>query len=126
MGRPENVLGTSQINLPGMFLERQLRASPGRHFRAPLRRQIVTSRGRSNRIFRRRHGDVGGWRPREGLGTNICWLGSNLPKNSKFFNEFNKNIIGKMKDVSEGKIIHEFFWLKSKMHSMKNINGKKN
>ena len=42
----------------------------------------------------------------------------------KFFDESNKNVIGKMKDVSEGKIIVEFVGLKSKMHSMKNIDGK--
>ena len=30
-----------------------------------------------------------------------------------------------MKDESEGKIIDEFVGLKSKMHSMKNIDGKK-
>ena len=30
-----------------------------------------------------------------------------------------------MKDLSEGKIIDEFVGLKSKMHSMKNIDGKK-
>ena len=33
---------------------------------------------------------------------------SNLPKNSKFINEVNKNVIGKMKDVSKRKIIDEF------------------
>ena len=49
---------------------------------------------------------------------------SNLPKNSKFFDETNKKVIGKMKDESEGKIIDEFVGLKSKMHSMKNIDGK--
>ena len=33
-GRPENVLGTAWISLPGASLERQIRTSPGRHFRA--------------------------------------------------------------------------------------------
>ena len=33
-------------------------------------------------------------------------------------------VIGKIKDVSEGKIIDEFVGLKSKMYSTKNINGK--
>ena len=47
---------------------------------------------------------------------------SNLPKNSKFFGEANKK--GKTKEVSEGKIIGEFVGLKSKMDSMKNIDGK--
>ena len=49
---------------------------------------------------------------------------SNFPKNSKFFDKGNKKVIGKIKDVSEGKIIDEFVGLKSKMHSMKNIDGK--
>ena len=49
---------------------------------------------------------------------------SNLSKNSKFFDETNKTVIGKMKDESEGKINDEFVGLKSKMHSMKNIDGK--
>ena len=49
---------------------------------------------------------------------------SNYPKDSKFFDETNKNFIGKMKDKSEGKRIDEFVGLKSKMYSMKNIGGK--
>ena len=49
---------------------------------------------------------------------------SNFPKDTKFFDETNKKVIGKMKDESEGKIIEEFVGLKSKMHSMKNIDGK--
>ena len=49
---------------------------------------------------------------------------SKLSKNSKFFDETNKTVIGKMKDESEGKINGEFVGLKSKMHSMKNIDGK--
>ena len=49
---------------------------------------------------------------------------SNYPKNSKFFDETNKKVIGKMKDEFEGKIIDEFVGLKSKMHSMNNIDGK--
>ena len=49
---------------------------------------------------------------------------SNYPKNSKFFDETNKKAIRKMEDESEGKIIDEFAGLKSKMYSMKNINGK--
>ena len=49
---------------------------------------------------------------------------SNYPKDSKFFDRTNKNVIGKMKDESEGKIIDEFVGLKSKMYSMKNIDGK--
>ena len=49
---------------------------------------------------------------------------SNYSKDSKFFNETNKKVIGKMRDESEGKIIDEFVGLKSKMYSMKNIDGK--
>ena len=49
---------------------------------------------------------------------------SNFPKNSDFFDKTYKKVIGKMKDVSEGKIIDEFFGLKSKMYSMKYIDGK--
>ena len=49
---------------------------------------------------------------------------SNYPKDSKFFDETNKKVIGKMKDESEGKIIDEFVGLKSKMYSMKDLDGK--
>ena len=46
---------------------------------------------------------------------------SNYPKDSKFFDEANTKVIGKMKDESEGKIIDEFVGLKSKIRSMKSI-----
>ena len=49
---------------------------------------------------------------------------SNHPKDSKYFDHVNKKVLGKMKDESEGKIIGEFVGLKSKMYSMKNIDGK--
>ena len=49
---------------------------------------------------------------------------SNYPKDSKFFDQANKKVIGKMKNESEGKIIGKFGGLKSKMYSMKNIDGK--
>ena len=50
---------------------------------------------------------------------------NNYPKNSKFFDEANKKVIGKMKDESGGKIIIDgFVRLKSKMYSMKNSDGK--
>ena len=49
---------------------------------------------------------------------------SNYPKDPKFFDPTNKKVIGKMKGKSEGKIIDEFVGLKSKLNSMKNIDGK--
>ena len=49
---------------------------------------------------------------------------SYYPKDSKFFDQSNKNVIGKIKDVSERKITDEFVALKSKMYSMKNIDSK--
>ena len=49
---------------------------------------------------------------------------SNYPKDSKFFDPVNEKVTGKMKVVSEGKINGEFVGLKSKMYSMKNIDGK--
>ena len=48
---------------------------------------------------------------------------SNYPKDSTFFYQANKKVIGKMKVGSEGKIIDEFVGLKSKI--MKNSDGKK-
>ena len=47
---------------------------------------------------------------------------SNYPEDSKFFDQANKKVIGKIKDESEGKIIGEF--AKLKVYSMKNIDGK--
>ena len=70
--------GTSRINVSGTSLKRQIGTSHGHHFRTFPRRQIGTSPGRSNRIFRGLPGDVGGERPREVLGTNICRLGKHL------------------------------------------------
>ena len=49
---------------------------------------------------------------------------SNYPKDSKFFDETNRKIIGKMKDEFEGNVGNEFVGLKSKMYSMKTIDGK--
>ena len=49
---------------------------------------------------------------------------SNFSKDSKFFDEANKNVIGRMKGESEWKINHEFVGLKSKMYSTKNIDDK--
>ena len=49
---------------------------------------------------------------------------SNYPKNSEFFDPANENVIGKLEDGSEGKIIGQFVGLKLEMYSMKNIDGK--
>ena len=49
---------------------------------------------------------------------------SNYPKDSKFFYETNNKVINKMKGESERKITGEYVGLKSKMYSMKNIDGK--
>ena len=49
---------------------------------------------------------------------------SNYSKDSKFFDETNKKVIGKMKDAFGGVIVNEFVGLKSKMNSMKKIDGK--
>ena len=44
---------------------------------------------------------------------------SNYSKDSEFFDDTNKNVIGKMKDEYGGNIIDEFIALKSKMYSIK-------
>ena len=49
---------------------------------------------------------------------------SNYPKDSKFFDETNKKVIGKMKDEFGGVIVEEFVGLKSKMYSTKKTDGK--
>ena len=49
---------------------------------------------------------------------------SNYPEDSKFFDMTNKKLIGKMNEVFTGKAISEFVGLKSKMHSMKSVDGK--
>ena len=46
---------------------------------------------------------------------------SNYSKDSKFFNETNKKVIGKMKDEFGGVIVNEFVGLKSKMYSIKKL-----
>ena len=46
---------------------------------------------------------------------------SNYSKDSKFFDESNKKVIGKMKDEYGGVIIDEFIGLKSKMYSIKKL-----
>ena len=49
---------------------------------------------------------------------------SNYSKDSKIFDETNKKVIGKMKDEFGGVIVDEFVGLKSKMYSIKKIDGK--
>ena len=46
---------------------------------------------------------------------------SNYSKHSMFFNNTNKNVIGKMKDEFGGIIVTEFVGLKSKMYSIKKL-----
>ena len=48
---------------------------------------------------------------------------SNYPEDSKFFEQAKKKVIGNLKDESEGEIIGDFVGLKSKMYSIKNIDG---
>ena len=55
------------------------------------------------------------------LSTYICLT---LVTIRNFFDETNEKVIGKMKDVSEGKVTGEFVGLNSKMYSIKNIDGK--
>ena len=46
---------------------------------------------------------------------------SNYSKDSRFYDDTNKKVIGKMKDGYGGVIIDQFIGLKSKMHSIKKI-----
>ena len=48
---------------------------------------------------------------------------SNYSKDSTFYDDTNKTVIGKMKDEYGGAIIDQFIGLKSKMNSIKKING---
>ena len=48
---------------------------------------------------------------------------SNYSKDSRFYDESNKKVIGKMKDEYGGVIIDEFIGLKAKMYSIKKIGG---
>ena len=49
---------------------------------------------------------------------------SNYSKDSKFFNDTNKKVTGKIKDEFGGVIITEFVGLNSKMYSIKKSDGK--
>ena len=46
---------------------------------------------------------------------------SNYSKDSNFFDETNKKVVGKMKDEFGGVIVTKFVGLKSKMYSMKKL-----
>ena len=48
---------------------------------------------------------------------------SNYSKDSTFYDDTNKKVICKMKDENGGAIIDQFIGLKSKMYSIKKING---
>ena len=48
------------------------------------------------------------------LSTSICLALVTFQKFQRFLDESNKNVIGKMTDVSERKIIGEFVWIKFK------------
>ena len=59
------------------------------------------------------------------LSGKICLVDfSNYPKDSKLFDETNKKVIGKMKDEFGRVIVDELIGLKSKIYSIKNIDGK--
>ena len=48
---------------------------------------------------------------------------SNYSKDSTFYDDTNKKVLGKMKDEYGGAIIDQFIGLKSKMYAIKKING---
>ena len=48
----------------------------------------------------------------------------NYSKDSRFFDETNKKVIGKMKDEFGGVIVNEFVGLKSNIYSIKKADGK--
>ena len=49
---------------------------------------------------------------------------SNYSKDSKLFDQTNRKVIGKMKDQSDGIVVTEFVGIKSKIYSLKKIDGK--
>ena len=53
----------------------------------------------------------------------ILFDSSNYSKDSIFYDDSNKIVIGKMKDEYSGNIIDELIGLKSKMYSIRKING---
>ena len=56
---------------------------------------------------------------------NFLNTGTCLILDFKFFDPDDENVFGKMKDLSEEKLNHEFVGLKSNMYSMKNVKGRK-
>ena len=58
------------------------------------------------------------------LSGKICFDFSNYSKDSKFFDETNKKVISKIKDEFGRFTVIAFVRLKSKMYSMKKIDGK--
>ena len=56
--------------------------------------------------------------------TSTCLILATIQKIQSFLIQPITKVIGKFKDVSEGKIIDEFVGLRSKKYSMKNIDGK--
>ena len=74
-GRPENVLGTYRSNVLGTSRIKFPGTSFGCHFETSPGRQIGTSPDVSSGLPQGHPGDVGGGRPRDALGTNICRLG---------------------------------------------------
>jgi hypothetical protein len=53
-----------------------------------------------------------------------CWDNSDYPKNSPYYSDHNKKVIGKFKDEAEGKPVVEFVGQRSKMYSYVKENGK--
>ena len=58
------------------------------------------------------------------LSTNICLTLVTIQKLQSFLARQRKKVIGKMKDDFGGFIVEEFVGLKSKMYSIKKIDGK--
>ena len=58
------------------------------------------------------------------LSTNICLTLVTIQKLQGFLTRQRKKVIGKMKDDFGGFIVEEFVGLKSKMYSIKKIDGK--
>ena len=55
--------------------------------------------------------------------TKICLILLTIQKVQSFLNSVNKNIMGKMQDEFKGKLIREFFGLKTKMYSLGTVDN---